>query len=245
MDDHPAAVSRQQTGQLQYLVLGLLGGVGGRDKVDHLQLHAAAGHHPGGNGGVQAAGQQADGVAAHTHRQAAGTGQGGSVDVGGLLPNLHIDRQIGLVNVHGDVGKCLGQIAAHRLGDLNGVQIELLVRPLALHLEAPGGGELVRQIPLGGFHNGLHRFFAGNGPGHRHYAEHLPAGGVGRLHVAVVRGGFHINGALADIDLEAAAAFQPPPDVVHQLVLKGTPVQALQDHLAQLQQKHFVVVDHE
>ena len=80
----------QQMGQLQDLVLGLLGGVGRGDKVHHLQLHPPAGHHPGGHGAVQAAGEKADGVAPHTHgeppRSAAARQVFGVVSVARAVP---------------------------------------------------------------------------------------------------------------------------------------------------------------
>ena len=210
--------------------------------MDHLQLDAPAGHHPGGHGGVQSAGEQAHRRAAHAHRQSAGAGHGGSVDIGVLLPNLHVHRQVRVVNVHGHGGEGLRQLAAHLLAQLDGVEAEGLVGPLALHLEAAGGGEGVRQVALGGVHDGLHRLVTGDGPGHGGNAEHLAAGGVGLLHVAFGIVGLHVDGALADIHLEAAAAAEAAADIVHELVLEGLAVQALQDHLAQLQQKDLVVV---
>ena len=183
-------------------------------------------------------------MAAHAYRQTACTGHRGRVDVGVLFPNLHVDCQVRLVDIHRHVGEGLRQLAAHGLADLDGVQIKMLVRPLALHLKGSGGGKGGGKIGLGRLHDGLHRLLAGHGPGHGDDAEHLPGGGVGRLHVAAVRGGLHVNGALADIDLEAAAVFQPPSNVGDELILKEPAVQTLQDHLAQLQQQHFIVVHH-
>ena len=141
VDDHPARPGGEQAGQLQHLVQGLLGGIGRGDKVDHFQLHAPAGHHPGGNGAVQTAGKQAHRPAAHAHRQTAGAGDGGSMDVGGMFPDLHVYREIRIVDVHSNGGKCLRQQPAHGLADLNGGHGIGLVRPAALHLEGGGGGK--------------------------------------------------------------------------------------------------------
>lgn len=158
-----------------------------------------------------------------------------------LLPDFHVDRQVRVVDVHRHLGKRLRQLAAYGLGELDGVHRVVLVRPLALHLEAPGGGEGIRQVVLGGFHDGFHRLLAGDRTGHADHAEHLPGGGIGRLHVAGVRGGLGVDGALADVDLEAAAGFQAAGRVGHQPVLKGTAVLALEHHLAQLEQEHFIL----
>ncbi len=58
----------------------------------------------------------------------------------------------------------------------------------------------------------------------------------------VVSLGLHVDGALADIDLEAAVVAQTAADVAHQLVLKGPAVEALQDDLAQLEQENLLLV---
>ena len=163
------------------------------------------------------------------------------MDVGVLLPDFHVDRQVRVVDIHRHLGKRLRQLAAYGLGELDGVQGIVLVRPFALHLEAPGGGEGIRQVVLGGFHDGFHRLLTGHRPGDGHHTEDLPGGSVGRLHVAGVRGGLGVDGALTDVDLEAAAGFQAAGRVGHQPVLKGAAVLALEDHLAQLEQEHFIL----
>ena len=166
-------------------------------------------------------------MAPHAHGESPRSGDGGGVDVGVLLPDFHVDRQVRVVDVHRHLGKRLRQLAAYGLGELDGVQGIVLVRPLALHLEALGGGEGVRQVVLGGFHNGFHRLFARDRSGDTDHSEHLPGSGVGRLHVTGVRGGLGVDGALADVDLEAAAGFQTAGRVGHQPVLKRTAVLAL------------------
>ena len=136
------------------------------------------------------------------------------------------------MDVHRHMGERLRQLAAHGLGDLDGVQGVVFIRPLAFHLEALCRGEGVRQVVLGCLHNGLHRLFTGRRPGDADHAEHLPGGGVGRFHVAGFRGGLGVDGALTDIDLEAAAGFQAAGRVGHQPVLKGAAVLTLEDYLA-------------
>ncbi|MPM24340.1 hypothetical protein SDC9_70822 [bioreactor metagenome] len=235
----PTAPHRQKPCQLQHLVLRLLGGIGRRDKVDHFQLHAPAGHHPRGHRRVNSAGQKAHRRAAHADGQAPRAWGGGRVDISSLFPNLHMHRQIRLVNVHGHIWEPLPQKTAHGLRNLNGIQVKQLVRPLGLHLEGPRRCKFLFQIRRRRFKDGVHVLFAGNGPGHIHHAEHLTTGGQRLRHVAVLSPGLHVNGALAQIHVEAAAAAQAAADIAHQLVFKGPAVQPLQDHLAQLQQENF------
>ena len=209
--------------------------------MHHFQLHAPAGDHIGGNGAVQTAGKQAHRPAAHADGQAAGAGDGGRVDIGVLLPDLHINRQIRMVHIRFHVEE-LPQLAAYILGDLDGVHGELLVCPAALHLEGSGLGKFIRQIGLGGLRNGVHLLGTRDGAGHRHDAEHLTGSLEGGLHVAVLGLRLHIDSALANVDLEAAAGLHPAADIAHQLILKTAAVQALQHHLAQLQKQDLVVV---
>ena len=162
------------------------------------------------------------------------------MNVGVLLPDLHKYRQIGSVDIHRHMGEQLRQIAAHSLAQLDGVHGKHLVCPLALHLEALRNGKGVRQIGPGGLHNGVHCLFTGHGPGHGGNAEHLAAGVPGGLHIAVLSLGLHVDGALPEGALEAAAVFHPAADVGQQLVLKGLAILSLQDHLAQFQQKDLL-----
>ena len=155
------------------------------------------------------------------------------MDIGVLLPDLHINRKIRMVHIRFHVEE-LPQLAAYILGDLNGVHGEPLVCPAALHLEGSGLGKFIRQIGLGGLRNGVHLLGARDGAGHRHDAEHLTGSLEGGLHVAVLGLRLHIDSALANVDLEAAAGLHPAADIAYQLILKAAAVQALQHHLAQL-----------
>ena len=209
--------------------------------MHHFQLHAPAGDHVGGHRAVQPTGEQAHRPAAHADRQSACAGNRGGVNVGVLFPNLHVYRKVGRVHLRLFMEK-LRQLAADILGNLNRIHGELLVRSSALHLKRLGFCKFIRKIGLGGLHNGVHSFVAGHGPGHGHNAEDLPRRLIGGLHVAFLRLRLHINGALADIDLKAAAVLHAAADVAHQLILKAAAVQALEHHLAQLQKQHFIVV---
>ena len=214
-DVQPPAPGHQLPGQLENLFPGLLAGIGGRGKVDHLQLHAPLGDHITGHRGVDAAGQQAHGPAAHADGQAACGGLGGGVDIGGLLPDLHIHRQLRVVDVHRQVGEGLVQVSAHPLAQLDGAHGEGLVRPLALHLEAAGRRQGIAQIGLGGFQNGLLLLGAGQGPGHGDDAENLLAGGIGPGQVAGLLRRLHIDGALLGVHPELAEPAGAAADIAH------------------------------
>ena len=240
MDRQAAAPRHQLTGQLQHLFPCLLAGIGRRGEVDHLQLNAALGHHVAGHRGVDAAGEQAHRPAAHADGQAAGSGLGGGVDVGGILPHLHIHRQLRMVYIHLQVGIGLVELAAHPLAQLNRAHGEGLVGTLALHLEAAGRRQGLPQIRLGGGQNGLLLLGAGNGPCNGDDAEHLLAGGIGPGQIADLLRRLHIDGTLLGVDAELAEAGGTAADVAHKLHLKAAAIQALQDHLAQLAQNDLI-----
>ena len=239
-DIQPPAPGHQLPGQLKNLLPGLLAGIGGRGKVDHLQLHAPLGDHVAGHRRVDAAGQQAHGPAAHADGQAACGRLRRGVDIRRLLPDLYIYRQVRVVNVHRQVGEGLVQVAAYPLAQLDGGHGEGLVCPLALHLEAPGRCQGAAQIGLGGVQNGLLFLGTGQGPGHGDDAEHPLAGVIRPVQVAGLPGRLHIDGALLGIDPEPAESGGAAAEVGHELHFKAAAVQALQDHLAQLAQDHFV-----
>ncbi len=236
----PPGPGGQLPGQLQHLVAGQLAGVGGRGEVDHLQLYAPLGDHVGGHRGIDAAGEQAHGAAAHADGQAAGGAHSGGVDVSRILPDLDMDGELRVVNVHRQVGKGVVKLAAHPLAQLDGAHGEALVGPLRLHLEGPGLRQRPAQIGAGVFQNGLRRLFTGHGPRDGDNAEDVGAGVVGAVHVAAVLHRLHIDGALAGVDLEAAEPAHAAADIVHEPLLEAVAVQALQDHLAQLAQDDLV-----
>ena len=71
-------------------------------------------------------------------------------------------------------------------------------------------------------------------------AEDLAAGPVDGVHIRDAALGLHIDGALLGIDPEPAEPGGAAAEVGHELHFKAAAVQALQDHLAQLAQDHFV-----
>ena len=240
MDGEPPAPGGQELGQGEDLVLGLGGGVGVAEEVDHLQGHPPLGHHPGGHGAVNPPGQEGDRLAPHPHRQAAGAGGGVPVDVGGKVPHLHVDGELRVVHVRLDVGEGLVELPPHVLGELDGGQGEGLVRPLGLHLKGPGGHQVVVEVGLGGFEDGLGGLFAGLGPGQAHHPEQAGEGGEGPVHVAPGLLGLHVGDGLAGVDAELAVLLQPAAGVAHEPLLKGAAVEALEDHLSHLEQKDLI-----
>ena len=117
--------------------------------MDQLQPDPPLGDHIGGHRTVDAAGQQAHRRAAHADGQAPRAGLGGAVDIGRLLPDLHVDAQLRSVDVHLQMGIGLVEQAPHVLGDLHAGHGEELVRPLGLHLEALRRPQLPVQVRLG------------------------------------------------------------------------------------------------
>ena len=232
MDRQPPAPGGQQPGQVQDLFLGFGGGVGVAEEMHHLQRQPALGHHPGGHGAVDAAGEQGDGVPPHAHRQTPRAGGGVGVDVGGKIPHLHVDDQVRGVHVCHDMGKGLVQLSAHELGELDGGQGEGFVGALGLDLEALGGHEVVVEVGLGRLQNGLRGLLAGLGAGKAHHAEETGQRLEGPVHVAVLGLRLDIGDGLAGVDAELAELFQAPPGVAHEPLLKGPAVEALEDHLA-------------
>ena len=83
--------------------------------------------------------------------------------------------------------------------------------------------------------NGVLVLGTGTGPGGRDDAEYLPAGGIGAVQVAVRALRLHVDGTLLGIDVEAAAVLETAADIGVELVLKAPAIQALENHLAQLE----------
>ena len=72
------------------------------------------------------------------------------MDKGGVVPDLHIDGELRVVDVHLKVGVELVQLAAHILAELDRRHGEGLVRPAGLHLKGAGGAQPVIQILVAG-----------------------------------------------------------------------------------------------
>ena len=161
------------------------------------------------------------------------------MDVGRPLPDLHIDGELRVVDVDGGLGEGPVEKAPHLLGELDGVQGEALVRPLALHLEVTGLRELRGQVDLGGLHDGGDALLAGDGPDHADDAENLGAGVVDGVHIRDAALRLHIDGALAGVDAEGAQGPEAAGHVGHELILKMAAVEPLEHHLAQLQEEEL------
>ena len=237
---HFPAVAGDQSCQLQDFVLGQLGGIGIGEEVHGFNLHAPLGHHIGGDRGVDAAGEQAHGPSAHTGGQAACAGQGRSVDIGGKVPHLHIDRVGRVVHIHGHTGMGLCQSSADLLGDGNGAHGELLVRPLGFHLKRGGAVQLIAQICFNGRKDGIHVFLTGAAAADAVHAEDALAGFPCTLNVRFLVLRLHVNRGLENIYVKVAVGLHSAPDILAQLILKLPLVGALENDLAQLQKKNFV-----
>ena len=240
MHRQPAAPDRQLLSQLQHLFPRLLAGIGGRGEVQQLQLHAPLGDHIAGHGAVDAAGQQAYRVAAHADGQTACGGLRRTVDIGRVLADLQIHRQLRVMHVHDQMREGVVQRAAHPLAQLNAAHGEGLVGALALHLKGFGRQQRRCQILSGGGENGLLLLGTGHGPCNGDDAEHLLAGVIGRVQIAALLHRLHIDGGLAGVDFELAVPLCAAADVAHQLHLKAVAVQSLQNDLAQLAKNDLV-----
>ena len=143
-------------------------------------------------------------------------------------------RQRALVRYYLDSGVGGLAVAVHTTQfEIRDPKYNLLERVLKVAIEEASAyekktGKTACPTPAGPMQNG--------GPLSMRHAA-LAAGLGDGVHVAVGLQGLHIDGALAGIDLEAAAGADAAADVGQQLVLKALAVQSLQHHLAQLQQQ--------
>ena len=160
-----------------------------------------------------AAGEQADRPAVDAHGQAPRPGLGLGVDIGGVVPDLDVDRQLRVVDVHLQVVVGLVELAAHILAELDGGHGEGFICPLGLYLKGPGGPELVVQKVPGTGQNGVLVLLTGAGQGQPRNAEHLGQGLVSALYVAAVVLGLHIGGGLPGIHPELAVGVEAAVDV--------------------------------
>ena len=239
MEHHAAAPGHQFTGQLLHLLQRLTGGVGGREEVHQLQLHAALGHHEGGDRAVDSAGEKAHSLAAHADGQTTRAALSGGVDIGCGFADFHMDGQLRIVHIDREMGIFLMQHTAHILGDLDAGHGELLVGTLGLDLEGARAAELFAQIALGALQNGVLILFAGRGAADSHDAENLAAGIVCLVQIALALG-LDIDGALLGVNVESAAVLQTAADICHQLILKSAAVETLEDDLAEFKKNDLV-----
>ena len=162
------------------------------------------------------------------------------MDIGGKIPDLHVDHHLGSVHIRLDVGEGLVEFSAHKLGQLDGGHGKGLIRPLGLHLKGAGGHQIVPEVGFGGFQNGLGGFLTGLGPGEPHRPEQAAEGFKGPVQVTAGLLGLHVGDGLAGVNAELAVWLQPATGVAHEALLEGPAVEALEDHLAHFQQKDFL-----
>ena len=175
--------------------------------MDHIHNDSPLGDHPGGHRGVDAAGQQAQRPAAHAHGKAARPLLRVGVDKGLVVPHLHMDGELRVVDVHDQVGKGVVELASHILGQLDRGHGKALVRPLGLHLKGAGGTQLVPQVLLGAGHNGVLVLGAGSGPAQARHAEQPAHGLPGPFKVTAFVLRLDIGGRLAGIHLKRTVFF--------------------------------------
>ena len=229
------AVAGQQAGQLQHLLLGLVGGVRVAEEMHHLQCQAALGHHVAGHRGVNAAGEQCHSTSAHTHRQAASARLRVGVDIAGKVADFQVDDQLRIVDVHLQMRVGFREQAAYVLAQLDGGHGEGLVAALGLHLEALGVFQVLVQIGTGGLEKGVRVLLAGFGTGQAHDAKQLLHGLPCAVQIAGLLQRFHVDDGLTGDGADAAVGVEAALEVAHQPLFKATAVQAFQDDLAHLQ----------
>ena len=208
--------------------------------MNTLDFHAPLGHHIGCHRRVNAAGQQAHGPSSHTGGQSAGTGLGGTMDISRQVSDFHIDRVIRMMDVHQQVGPGIGDPAADFLGNGDARHGELLIGALGFHLEGLRAVQIITQISLNGFVDGIQILLTGTAAAQAHHAENGMARLPSSLHISHVVHRLDIDGGLHDIHIKFTVGLHPASDVTAQLAFKLTLIRALQDDLAQLHQKNFL-----
>ena len=233
---HTAAPCGQLAAQFKHLLLGALGGVRIAEKVDAAQLQTALGHHPAGNRGVDAAGEQQRCTTVRADWHAARTRNRTGVNEGVLLAHLNVYGQVGMVHVRTDLWKQISKLAADVLADFGGGHREFLVAALGLDLERFCRGKIGCQIVLCGRNDALERLFrADRCTGDGRKAEHTACALHNRICVRIVRN-LHINDRLAHGDLAVCNVRHAALEVFQQTILKGFAVESLEDNLTALEQ---------
>ena len=233
---HAAAPCGQLAAQLKHLLLGALGRIRIAEKVDAAQLQTALGHHPAGNRGVNAAGEQQRCTAVRADRHAARTRNRTGVNEGVLLAHLNVHGQVGMVHVRTDLREQISKLAADVLADFGGGHRKFLVAALGLDLKGLSRRKIGCQIVLCGRNDTLERLFrADRCTGDGRKAEHTACTLHNRICVRVVRN-LHINDRLAHGDLAVCNVRHAALEVFQQTILEGFAVESLEDDLTALEQ---------
>ena len=238
-DADPAAPARQDLRQIQHLLLGLRRGIGIAEEMHAAKLHAPLCHHPARHGGIDPAAEQQHPPSGGAHRQAARAGDGPRADKGVILPDLHLDGDLGILHLRLQMIVKIAEIAAHLPADFRRGQGKALVRPAGLHLIGADARQRLPEIFSGLLLDILNILFADHRPADAHHAKHLPADLQRPIHGDVFVLGLHINGGLAAVDLEIAHLFQPPVERPVEPLLKLMAIQALEHQLAALTKQNF------
>ena len=103
-------------------------------EIDRVQLDASLGDHVAGDRGIDTAGQQQHGLAADAAGQTAGTGNHMGIH-GELLPDLDIEHDLGIMDIHLQTGLRLQNGMSHFGVDLQGIHRILLIEPPGMDLK--------------------------------------------------------------------------------------------------------------
>ena len=233
---HAAAPCGQLAAQFKHLLLGALGRIRIAEKVDAAQLQTALGHHPAGNRGVNAAGEQQRCTAVRADRHAARTRNRTGVNEGVLLAHLNVHDEVGMVHVRTNIREQISKLAADVLADFGGGHREFLVTALGLDLKGLSRRKIGCQIVLCGRNDALERLFrADRCTGDGGKAEYAACALHNRICVRIVRN-LYINDRLAHGDLAVCNVRHAALEVFQQTILKGFAVESLEDDLTALEQ---------
>ena len=235
-DAHAAAPCGQLAAQFKHLLLGALGRIRIAEKVDAAQLQTALGHHPAGNRGVDAAGEQQRRAAVRADRHTARTGHRTGMNECVLFAHLNVHGQVGMVHVRTNIREQISKLAADVLADFGGGHREFFVSALGLDLKGLSRRKIGCQIVLCGRNDTLERLFrADRCTGDGRKAEHTACAFHNRICVRIIRN-LHINDRLAHGDLAVCNVRHAALEVFQQTILEGFAVESLEDDLTALEQ---------
>ena len=205
-----------------------LAGIGRRVKIDRVQLHTPLRDHVSRHRGVDAARQEQHCFAAYADRKAARTGNDVGVDVY-FLPDLNVEHDLRIVDVHRQVRTGHEDRLADLLVDAHGIDRVLLVEPSRVYLECRGlvgilflhkSGRRFAEFLYGLYRHLLDGADAGN-------AEHA-AQRFSDFAVVVLGQALHEDPSVGPVNGKIPlAGLQRVLDLAHQRLLKDVAVLAL------------------
>ena len=204
--------------------------------MDAAQLQTALGHHPAGNRGVNAAGEQQRCTTVRADRHAARTRNRTGVNKGVLFAHFNVYDEVGMVHIRTNIREQISKLAADVLADFGGGHREFLVAALGLDLKGLSCRKIGCQIVLCGRNDTLERLFrADSCAGDGRKAEHTACTFHNGIGVRIVRN-LHIHDRLAHGDLAVCNVRHAALEVFQQTILKGFAVESLEDDLTALEQ---------